>query len=63
VILDPERGARTTLHLALSEEVAGVTGCYFDEHQNPRPASALAQDVELQETLWRRSAQWTRLPQ
>jgi len=63
VILDPERGARTTLYLALSEEVAGVTGGYFDEHQNPRPASPLAQNVELQETLWKKSAQWTGVPQ
>jgi NAD(P)-dependent dehydrogenase (short-subunit alcohol dehydrogenase family) len=63
VILDPERGARTTLYLALSAEVAGVTGRYFDEHQNPRAASPLAQDVELQETLWKRSAQWTGVPQ
>jgi len=62
VILDVERGARTTLYLALSEEVAGVSGRYFDEHQNPRSASPLARDVELQERLWKMSAQWTGVP-
>ena len=62
VILDAERGARTTLFLALAEEVAGITGRYFDEYQNPRPASALAEDRELQEALWTRSAQWTAIP-
>jgi retinol dehydrogenase 12 len=63
VILDAERGARTTLYLALSEEVADVTGRYFDEHQNSRPASPQARDVDLQETLWKMSAQWTGVPQ
>jgi NAD(P)-dependent dehydrogenase (short-subunit alcohol dehydrogenase family) len=62
VILDAERGARTTLFLALSEDVAGLTGRYFDEHQNPTPASALAGDCELQESLWMRSAHWTGTP-
>lgn len=63
VILDEERGARTTLHLALATEVAGVSGLYFDENQQPQTASAEARDRELQEELWRMSAQWTGLPQ
>jgi len=58
LILDAERGARTTLHLALSREVAGISGQYFDEHQRAVPASALACDVELQEHLWHKSAEW-----
>jgi NAD(P)-dependent dehydrogenase (short-subunit alcohol dehydrogenase family) len=62
VILDAERGARTTLFLALSEDVAGLSGRYFDEHQNPAHAAQLAEDLELQETLWRRSAEWTDVP-
>lgn len=57
-VLDVERGARTTLHLALSPEVAEFTGRYFDEHQREVPAAALACDVELQERLWQRSAEW-----
>jgi NAD(P)-dependent dehydrogenase (short-subunit alcohol dehydrogenase family) len=62
VMFDAERGARTTLYLALDQSVAGVTGRYFDEHQLPRAASPLANDVELQESLWNMSAEWTGAP-
>jgi len=58
-MFDAERGARTTLHLALSEEVAALSGCYFDEHQVVQPASTLACDVDLQELLWTTSERWT----
>jgi len=63
VVFDAERGARTTVHLALHQTVAGVTGRYFDEYQLPRAASPLANDVELQESLWNMSAVWTGAPQ
>ena len=63
VMFDAERGARTTVHLALDQSVAGITGRYFDEYQRPRDASPLANDVELQESLWRMSAEWTGAPQ
>jgi retinol dehydrogenase 12 len=59
VTLDAERGARSTLHLALSPEVASAHGMYFDEYQMPQAASALANDVDLQETLWRASVRYT----
>ena len=62
VIFDPERGARTTLYLALSGEVAGISGRYFDENQVPQPAAPLANDVALQESLWQMSAQWAGVP-
>lgn len=55
---DAERGARTTLYLALSDEVAGVSGRYFDEHQAVKTASAAANDVALQEELWHASERW-----
>ena len=63
VIFDAERGARTTLHLALAAEVAGISGQYFDEHDNPTPAAPLAQDVRQQESLWSSSARWTGVAQ
>ena len=63
VMLDAERGARTTVYLALDPSIAGITGRYFDEYQLPRVASPLANDVELQESLWRMSAEWTGAPQ
>jgi len=63
VIFDAERGARTTIYLALDPSIAGKTGHYFDEYQLPRAAAPLANDVELQESLWKMSAQWTGAPQ
>jgi NAD(P)-dependent dehydrogenase (short-subunit alcohol dehydrogenase family) len=62
VVFDAERGARTTVYLALDHSVAGVTGRYFDEYQLPRAASPLANDIELQESLWNMSAEWTGAP-
>jgi NAD(P)-dependent dehydrogenase (short-subunit alcohol dehydrogenase family) len=61
-ILDVERGARTTLFLALSDQVAGLSGHYFDEHQHAQAPAALAQDLGLQEALWAASERWTREP-
>jgi NAD(P)-dependent dehydrogenase (short-subunit alcohol dehydrogenase family) len=58
VIFAEERGARTTLHLALSSEVAAVSGRYFDENQVVQPAAAAANDLELQEALWQASERW-----
>ncbi len=57
-VIDAERGARTTLHLALSDEVAALNGCYLDEHQSAQPASPQANDVQLQESLWKASERW-----
>ncbi len=59
VTFDAERGAKTTLHVALAPELAGCTGRYFDENQRERQASRLACDVPLQESLWAASARWT----
>jgi NAD(P)-dependent dehydrogenase (short-subunit alcohol dehydrogenase family) len=58
-ILNVEDGARTTLHLALAAGVRGVTGRYFDERQQTACAAALANDVQLQETLWSKSSLWS----
>jgi retinol dehydrogenase 12 len=63
VMFDAERGARTTTYLALDPGVAGITGRYFDEHQHPQPAAPLANDLALQESLWKMSVLWTGAPQ
>ena len=63
VVFDAERGARTGIYLALDLSVAGISGRYFDEYQLPRAASPLANDIELQESLWNMSAEWTGAPQ
>ena len=60
-LIDEERGAKTTLHLALSDALAGVSGKYFDEHQVARTAAAAANGVALQEALWDVSERWTGL--
>ena len=62
VMFDAERGARTTLHLALASELQDVSGRYFDEHQLEQPPSRLARDVELQDRLWMQSAEWVGVP-
>lgn len=62
VIFDAERGARTSVYLALSDKVASITGCYFDENQVPQPAAPLANDVQMQESLWQASARWVDVP-
>jgi NAD(P)-dependent dehydrogenase (short-subunit alcohol dehydrogenase family) len=62
VMFDAERGARTTLQLALSDEIAGISGRYYDENQVPQPAAPLANEVQLQDSLWQMSARWTGVP-
>jgi retinol dehydrogenase-12 len=62
-ILTAERGARTTLYLALDERAAGLHGQYLDEHQQIQVAAAAARDRALQELLLARSARWTGLDQ
>ena len=57
-IFDAERGAVTTLHLALAATLADVSGQYFDEHQQIQRASQRACDFEAQEALWQTSALW-----
>ena len=59
VVFDVERGARTTLHLALAPELVQQSGLYFDESQQVQPASALACDVAQQELLWQASERMT----
>lgn len=50
-MLSPEKGARTTVYLAASSEVRGVTGTYFDKCA-PAKSTALSRDEALQERLW-----------
>ena len=50
-----EQGAQTTIYLASSEEVEGVSGLYFDNCKPQEPSSA-AQDDEAAKKLWKISA-------
>ncbi len=62
-ILSAERGARTTLYLALDEQAASLHGEYLDEHSQVQTAAAMARDRSLQDLLLARSARWTGLDQ
>ena len=53
-------GARTSVHLALSPEVAGVSGCYFVNRRRTSPASATGAP-RLAADLWRASVSLTGL--
>jgi NAD(P)-dependent dehydrogenase (short-subunit alcohol dehydrogenase family) len=46
-----EAGAKTSVYLATSEEVKGVSGKYFDKRK-PRETSKIAQDSALAKKLW-----------
>ena len=61
-MLSEARGADTSIYLALSEEVEGVTGRYFDEHQVVKAPSELAQNHGEQERLWEVSSELCGLP-
>jgi NAD(P)-dependent dehydrogenase (short-subunit alcohol dehydrogenase family) len=62
-LLTPERGARTTLYLALDERAAALHGEYLDENSQVQTAAAAARDRSLQDLLLARSAGWTGLDQ
>ncbi len=52
--ISPNKGAQTSLFLALSEEVK-TSGSYYDEHQKERKPSSIALDDKLAEDLWKYS--------
>ena len=49
--ITPERGAETSLYLATSGEVTGVTGTYFAAKKIAR-ANPIAYDESAQDRLW-----------
>ena len=53
--LSPKQGAQTSIYLALSPEVAHVTGAYFDNKKIVE-ASPLVSDEKLADRLWEVSA-------
>jgi NAD(P)-dependent dehydrogenase (short-subunit alcohol dehydrogenase family) len=50
-ILTPEQGAQTSIYLAASPEVEGITGKYFVDRR-PRTSSAQSYSREAQARLW-----------
>jgi retinol dehydrogenase-12 len=57
----PERGARSLVWLAVSEDAAALTGEYVQD-EKVRAPSAQARDEVLAEGLWERSAELAGLP-
>ena len=60
LFIDEEAGAQTTLHCALDDSVADLSGRYFDNCQEAEP-SVFAQDDEDARKLWDVSCQATGL--
>jgi NAD(P)-dependent dehydrogenase (short-subunit alcohol dehydrogenase family) len=56
----PEKGAKTSIYLACSPEVGGVTGKYFVK-SIPRRSAAISYDESLQRQLWEQSAKLVNL--
>ena len=56
--IGPEKGAATSIYLASSPDVEGVTGKYFADTKE-RPSSALSHDQEAAQRLWELSEQMT----
>ena len=56
----PEKGAKTSIYLATSPEVQGVSGKYF-VRQKPVESSRISYDESLAGRLWERSAELTGL--
>ncbi len=58
-LVSPERGAETSIHLAASPEVEGVTGKYF-ANMKPVKSSPVSYDEEVAARLWQLSEEQTR---
>ncbi|WP_322793714.1 SDR family oxidoreductase [Bellilinea sp.] len=58
--ISPEQGAETTLYLATSPEVEGITGRYFDQKKAVE-SSKISQDEETARRLWEVSLELTGL--
>ena len=56
----PAKGAKTSLYLASSPKVEGVTGNYFVK-SIPRRSASISYDESLQRQLWEQSAKLVNL--
>lgn len=59
--ISPEQGALTSVHVATSPEVAGITGKYFDKCALATPSPAAGDDAAARR-LWQESARLAGLP-
>lgn len=61
-MLSPEKGADTSVYLASSPEVSGVTGMYFYKRKVAQPSKESLDD-DAARRLWDMSVQLTSIPQ
>jgi len=61
LMITPERGAEASLRCATAPELAGDTGRYYDVGGKETAPNRVADDVELANMLWTKSAEWTGL--
>jgi hypothetical protein len=59
--ISPEEGAKTSIYLASSPDVKGVTGKYFAK-SIPIRSAPISYDESLQRQLWEQSAKLVNLP-
>jgi len=60
IALSPDKGAETSIYLASSPEVEGVTGEYFDKRGQLGRSAPATYDEETAQRLWEISAKMTR---
>ncbi len=58
IALTPEQGARTSIYLAASPDVEGVTGQYFVK-EKPARSSTRSHDRDVAQRLWQKSEELT----
>lgn len=61
-MITPEEGATSTLVCATAPDLKSQSGRYYTVGGKEKRPSKLADDVQLAETLWTKSAEWTGLP-
>jgi len=59
--ISPEEGAKTSIYLASSPDVEGITGKYFVK-SIPKRSTSISYDESLQQQLWEESAKLVNLP-
>ncbi|MCX5742598.1 MAG: SDR family oxidoreductase [Proteobacteria bacterium] len=61
-MITPEQGAASSIRCATDPELAAETGRYYDVGGKEKKPNRVADDVELAQALWQKSAAWTGLP-
>jgi hypothetical protein len=60
ILISKEEGAQTSIYLASSDEVKGITGKYFCKKKAKNP-SGRCKEIRLQKELWQLSEKLTGL--